>query len=105
MAEKEGLVPYGIAARPPAASHLQSLRFFRRTSSHPPLASRVFAILLRKMAEKEGFEPPVEFPPQLISSQSHSATLPLLHTKDREENGTRLKDQLNSGVAGSDSAI
>ena len=30
------------------------------------------------MAEKEGFEPPVEFPPQLISSQSHSATLPLL---------------------------
>lgn len=38
------------------------------------------------MAEKEGFEPPVEFPPQLISSQSHSATLPLLHAKDEEEN-------------------
>lgn len=30
------------------------------------------------MAEKEGFEPPVPFPVQLISSQSHSATLPLL---------------------------
>jgi hypothetical protein len=30
------------------------------------------------MAEKEGFEPPVPFRVQLISSQSHSATLPLL---------------------------
>ncbi len=30
------------------------------------------------MAEKEGFEPPVPFPAQLISSQSHSATLALL---------------------------
>ena len=30
------------------------------------------------MAEKEGFEPPVPFLAQLISSQSHSATLPLL---------------------------
>ena len=30
------------------------------------------------MAEKEGFEPPVPFQVQLISSQSHSATLPLL---------------------------
>ena len=35
-------------------------------------------IWLRQMAEKEGFEPPVPFPVQLISSQSHSATLPLL---------------------------
>jgi len=31
------------------------------------------------MAEKEGFEPPVELPLQLISSQSHSTTLALLH--------------------------
>ena len=31
-----------------------------------------------EMAEKEGFEPPVPFQVQLISSQSHSATLPLL---------------------------
>ena len=30
------------------------------------------------MAEKEGFEPPVPFQIQLISSQSHSTTLPLL---------------------------
>ena len=30
------------------------------------------------MAEKEGFEPPVELPLQLISSQSHSTTLALL---------------------------
>ena len=30
------------------------------------------------MAEKEGFEPPAPFQVQLISSQSHSATLPLL---------------------------
>ena len=37
------------------------------------------------MAEKEGFEPPVPFPVQLISSQSHSATLPLLPTKIEEE--------------------
>ena len=37
------------------------------------------------MAEKEGFEPPVPFLAQLISSQSHSATLPLLHTKVWEE--------------------
>ena len=36
------------------------------------------------MAEKEGFEPPVPFPVQLISSQSHSATLPLLLTKVEE---------------------
>jgi hypothetical protein len=33
------------------------------------------------MAEREGFEPPVELPPRLISSQVHStssATSPLL---------------------------
>ena|GEM_PF-1634705 len=46
------------------------------------------------MAEKEGFEPPVPFPVQLISSQSHSATLPLLLTKAREQNETPLKNQL-----------
>ena len=33
------------------------------------------------MAEKEGFEPPVELPLQLISSQSHSTTLALLLLK------------------------
>ncbi len=37
--------------------------------------------LFRQMAEKEGFEPPVELPPQLISSQSHSTTLALLRHK------------------------
>ncbi len=46
------------------------------------------------MAEKEGFEPPVPFPVQLISSQSHSATLPLLHSKVRQQNETPLKNQL-----------
>ena len=30
------------------------------------------------MAEREGFEPPVELPPRLISSQVHSTTLPPL---------------------------
>jgi RNA polymerase sigma factor (sigma-70 family) len=37
------------------------------------------------MAEKEGFEPPVPLLAQLISSQSHSATLPLLLTKVEEQ--------------------
>ena len=41
-----------------------------------PLVLR-FALQIQ-MAEKEGFEPPVPFQVQLISSQSHSATLPLL---------------------------
>ena len=36
------------------------------------------------MAEKEGFEPPVPFQVQLISSQSHSATLPLLLKVEQE---------------------
>ena len=35
------------------------------------------------MAEKEGFEPPVELPLQLISSQSHSTTLALLRRRRR----------------------
>src|SRR5690606_7711357 len=34
--------------------------------------------LLRKLAEREGFEPPVRLPGQLISSQPHSTTLPPL---------------------------
>ena len=37
-----------------------------------------------QMAEKEGFEPPVPFQVQLISSQSHSATLPLLQKSWQE---------------------
>ena len=37
------------------------------------------------MAEKEGFEPPVPFLAQLISSQSHSATLPLLLRSEIEK--------------------
>ena len=35
-------------------------------------------MIFSRMAEKEGFEPPVELPLQLISSQSHSTTLALL---------------------------
>ena len=35
------------------------------------------------MAEREGFEPPVELPPRLISSQVHSATLPPLRGLER----------------------
>ena len=35
------------------------------------------------MAEREGFEPPVELPPRLISSQVHSATLPPLRGAGR----------------------
>ena len=37
-----------------------------------------------EMAEKEGFEPPVPFQVQLISSQSHSTTLPLLLKVEQE---------------------
>ena len=36
------------------------------------------------MAEREGFEPPVELPPRLISSQVHSATLPPLRGAQNE---------------------
>jgi hypothetical protein len=49
---------------------------------------------LRPMAEKEGFEPPVPFPAQLISSQSHSATLPLLLSKAVNQNERPVKNQL-----------
>ena len=39
------------------------------------------------MAEKEGFEPPVELPLQLISSQPHSTTLaPLRLVRGIKEN-------------------
>ena len=34
--------------------------------------------MLVKMAEREGFEPPVESPPRRISSAVHSTTLPPL---------------------------
>ncbi len=40
------------------------------------------------MAEKEGFEPPVELPLQLISSQSHSTTLALLRIRKAGIKGT-----------------
>ncbi len=46
--------------------------------------NRKFAISV-KVAEKEGFEPPVALPRQLISSQSHSATLPLLLKNEPEK--------------------
>src|ERR1700687_4927641 len=35
------------------------------------------------MAEREGFEPPMELPPCLIASQVHSATLPPLRGAER----------------------
>jgi hypothetical protein len=50
----------------------------RRTSFSSLSAVADVLIWLCQMAEKEGFEPPVPFLAQLISSQSHSATLPLL---------------------------
>ena len=34
--------------------------------------------MLQEMAEREGFEPPVESPPRRISSAVHSTTLPPL---------------------------
>ena len=37
------------------------------------------AISERSVAEREGFEPPLEFPPELISSQPPSASRPSLH--------------------------
>ena len=51
------------------------------------------------MAEKEGFEPPVPFPAQLISSQSHSATLALLHPEDSGANWAAFKNQQYSGLS------
>ena len=50
----------------------------RRTSFSSLSAVAEVLIWFCQMAEKEGFEPPVPFLAQLISSQSHSATLPLL---------------------------
>ena len=38
----------------------------------------LFSLFATQMAEKEGFEPPVPFPAQLISSQPRSATPALL---------------------------
>ncbi len=79
MAEKEGLTR---CARGFALSlRLLHLRFAPSNSVRIPARFASVLIWLRPMAEKEGFEPPVPFPVQLISSQSHSATLPLLHTK------------------------
>ena len=48
------------------------------------------------MAEKEGFEPPVELPLQLISSQSHSTTLALLRQKswDQRDSPGHCKDRI-----------
>lgn len=43
------------------------------------------APILFPMAEKEGFEPPVRLPVQLISSQSHSTTLALLPMGSRHQ--------------------
>ena len=37
-----------------------------------------FLIVFAKVAEREGFEPPVELPPRRISSAVHSTTLPPL---------------------------
>lgn len=83
VAEREGLL-----------RHLRSLCSLRRTSFSS--LSRCASGLLgcAQMAEKEGFEPPVAFPRQLISSQSHSATLPLLLTKVRDAIVTSYKNQL-----------
>ena len=49
------------------------------------------------MAEKEGFEPPVPFQVQLISSQSHSATLPLLQKSWQESRLGELWQAANIG--------
>ena len=65
--------------RRPISASLRRTRWF---SSHPSYRNFTAS---RQMAEKEGFEPPVPFLAQLISSQSHSATLPLLPTKIEEE--------------------
>lgn len=46
------------------------------------------------MAEREGFEPPVELPPRLISSQVHSATLPPLRSAERA--GARIASVANA---------
>ena len=76
MAKKEGLVrpaPHRCAITCGAPSPLRCVEL--RSN---PCSQASTLIWLRQMAEKEGFEPPVPFPVQLISSQSHSATLPLL---------------------------
>ena len=61
MAEREGLlIPVAIFAS------------LRRTASHPLLLPQAFA---SQMAEREGFEPSVEFPPHILSRDAQSATL------------------------------
>lgn len=39
-------------------------------------------VVLLKVAEREGFEPPVEFPPHMISSHADSARLSHLSVAD-----------------------
>ena len=48
------------------------------------------------MAEKEGFEPPVELPLQLISSQSHSTTLALLRLGRGQQRERLLQRKIQS---------
>ena len=58
----------------------------RQRPASPKLKPRCYAGLAafsacvgrRKVAEREGFEPPVELPPRRISSAVHSTTLPPL---------------------------
>jgi hypothetical protein len=47
---------------------------------------------LEELAEREGFEPPMELPPCRISSAVHSTTLPPLREVERIPEGLRLVD-------------
>jgi hypothetical protein len=46
----------------------------------------------RELAEREGFEPPVELPPRRISSAVHSTTLPPLREMSERLEGVGLVD-------------
>ncbi len=101
MAEKEGLVCF--ANRCAITLRVPHLRYAASNPSFglvliPHSGCAGPCLGLRPMAEKEGFEPPVAFPRQLISSQSHSATLPLLHTKGRGWKPPPRKNQLYFSV-------
>ena len=80
MTEKEGLVGLRLIAsdQPTAAPSPVVFAPSVELILIPCSGYAGYCVGLRPMAEKEGFEPPVPFQVQLISSQSHSATLPLL---------------------------
>ena len=98
MAEKEGLVRLGLIAsdQPTAAPSPVAFAPSVEQVLIPCSGYAGYCVGLRPMAEKEGFEPPVPFQVQLISSQSHSATLPLLLKNGARKSSLRILASLDA---------